>query len=184
MSNNSDDRRSFLRLGALGLLAAPGILRATSSSAMLNAEVRALSFNNLHTDEKLVAVYWENGQYVPESLTRINHILRDYRNGEIREIASRLLDTLCELSARLESSTPFEIISGYRSPATNSMLRGQGHSVAERSLHMDGMAIDIRVPGRSLAALRNAALSLRAGGVGYYPKDQFVHIDVGRVRTW
>jgi uncharacterized protein YcbK (DUF882 family) len=178
------DRRKFLAFGTLGLIAAPEIVRAAGSRTFLNSESRSLSFFNLHTTEKLAATYWEKGRYITESLDVIAHILRDHRNGEIHEISPRLLDTLCELSFKLENTKPFQIISGYRSPATNSALRNQGHNVAKHSLHMDGLAIDIRVEGLNLSVLRQAAISLKAGGVGYYPKEQFVHVDVGRIRTW
>jgi len=178
------NRRSFLKLGVFAAVAYPAIASAASSSAFVNAGSRTLSFLNLHTGEKLKSVYWEGGKYVPESLASINRILRDHRNGEVREIVPKLLDTLCEVAMELETKEPFEIISGYRSPATNAKLRSQGHGVAEHSLHMDGLAIDVHVPGRSLALLRKTAIALKAGGVGYYPESQFVHIDVGRVRTW
>ena len=178
------NRRVFLRLGALSMLALPRIAAASGSEAFFKARSRSLSFYNLHTTEKLSTVYWADGHYVPESMAGVNRILRDYRTGDICEIDLRLLDALCALRMQLETSEPFEIISGYRSPATNAVLRSQGHGVAEKSLHMKGMAADVRVPGRSLALLRRTAISLRAGGVGYYPASQFVHIDIGRIRTW
>jgi len=113
-------------------------------------------------------------------------VLRDFRSGEVHPIAPRLLDLLSMLQARLETTEPVSIISGYRSPTTNAMLRGKReHSgVATRSLHMQGMAIDLRIAGRSLAAVRTAALAQRLGGVGYYPQSDFVHVDIGRVRSW
>ena len=184
MAASQLNRRSFLKLGTLSLLAFPRIASASNRSRFLNTPRRYLSFYNLHTTERLTTVYWADGQYIPESLSDINRTLRDYRNGEICEIAPRLLDTLWEVRLRLETTEPFELISGYRSPATNAMLRSQGHGVAENSLHLKGMAADIRIPGRSLGLLRRTAISLEAGGVGYYPASQFVHIDVGRIRTW
>ena len=99
-------------------------------------------------------------------------------------MAPRLLDTLCELRTRMESNEPFELISGYRSPKTNALLRQQGHGVAEKSLHTKGMAVDVRIAGRPLVTLRKTAIAMQAGGVGYYPASQFVHVDIGRVRTW
>ena len=184
MFNSIPSRREFLKWGSLTLLAFPGMSFASSSSALAKARTRSLSFYNLHTAEKMKTVYWTEGRYVPEALADINRMLRDYRSGDIFAISPRLLDTLCELRLRLETEEPFELISGYRSPATNAMLRSQGHGVAEKSLHTQGMAADVRVPGRSLTLLRRTAISLQAGGVGYYPESQFVHIDVGRVRTW
>jgi uncharacterized protein YcbK (DUF882 family) len=179
------DRRSFLKMGTLGLgvLAYPRLASANASSAFAKARTRALSFYSLHTTEKLTALYWEDGHYIPESLTQINRVLRDHRTNEVCEMAPRLLDTLCEMRMLLETKEPFALISGYRSPATNAKLRSQGRGVATTSLHMKGMAADVCIAGRSLSQLRNAALSLKAGGVGYYP-GQFVHVDVGRVRTW
>jgi uncharacterized protein YcbK (DUF882 family) len=183
MSTTNLDRRSFLKIGTLAVLAYPSLANATVSSAFAKARTRTLSFYSLHTTEKLTTPYWEDGSYIPESLSRINRLLRDHRTNDVCEIAPRLLDTLCELRMLLETEEPFELISGYRSPATNAKLRSEGRGVATTSLHMKGMAADVRIPGRSLSHLRNAALSLKTGGVGYYP-GQFVHVDVGRVRTW
>jgi uncharacterized protein YcbK (DUF882 family) len=185
MSTLKFDRRSFLKMGTLGLgvIAYPGLASANASSDFAKARTRALSFYSLHTTERLTTQYWEDGRYIPESLTQINRLLRDHRTNDVCEMAPRLLDTLCELRMLLETEEPFELISGYRSPATNAKLKSEGRGVATTSLHMKGMAVDVRIPGRNLAQLRNAALSLKAGGVGYYP-GQFVHVDVGRVRTW
>jgi uncharacterized protein YcbK (DUF882 family) len=147
---------------------------------------RSLSLDNLHTGERLAVTYWADGTYIPGALAQVNTILRDFRTGEIHPIAAGLLDVLALLRKRLESAEAFEVISGYRSPATNARLREahENSGVASRSLHMQGMAIDIRLNGRSLSALRDTALSLRAGGVGYYPASDFVHVDVGRIRRW
>jgi uncharacterized protein YcbK (DUF882 family) len=145
-----------------------------------------LFFDNIHTGEKLKVEYWTKGRYLPDALAEVNHLLRDFRTGHVHPIAPQLLDLLVMVRSRLETAEPVSIISGYRSPATNAMLRGEHeHSgVATKSLHMQGMAIDIRILGRSLAALHTAALAERAGGVGYYPQSDFVHVDVGRVRSW
>jgi len=152
----------------------------------LNREARALSFDNLHTGERLNVEYWAKGEYQPDALSEVNHLLRDFRTGQVHAIEPKLLDLLATVRARLETAAPVSVISGYRSPATNAMLRGEHeHSgVATKSLHMQGMAIDVRIVGRSLAALHNAALAERGGGVGYYPQSDFVHVDVGRVRSW
>jgi uncharacterized protein YcbK (DUF882 family) len=169
-------------------LAGTGAILLTPLSPALAAlsDARTVAFDNIHTGEKLKIDYWIGGHYVPEALSAVNHVLRDFRSGEVHPIAPRLLDLLTMLHAHLETDEPFSVISGYRSPATNAMLRGdRDHSgVAAKSLHMQGMAIDIRVPGCALTALRDAALTQRAGGVGYYPASDFVHVDVGRVRTW
>jgi uncharacterized protein YcbK (DUF882 family) len=152
----------------------------------LNREARSLSFDNLHTGERLNVEYWAKGEYLPDALAEVNHLLRDFRTGQVHAIEPKLLDLLAIVRARLETAAPVSVISGYRSPATNAMLRGEHEhtGVATKSLHMRGLAIDVRIVGRSLAALHNAALAERSGGVGYYPRSDFVHVDVGRVRTW
>lgn len=172
-------RRHFLA-GAGASLFASRPVRANE------AGVRLLAFDNIHTGEKLKVEYWAEGQYLPDALAQVNHVLRDFRSGDVHPIAPQLLDLLSLLRVRLETAEPVTVISGYRSPTTNALLRGEHeHSgVASKSLHMQGMAIDIRIAGRSLAAVHTAALSQRGGGVGYYPASDFVHVDVGRVRTW
>ncbi len=145
---------------------------------------RYLSFHNTHTGERLKVTYWEDGRYLNDALAEVNQHLRDHRNNEVRSMDKELLDQLFVLRKKLDTSKPFHIISGYRSPKTNAMLRRQGRGVAKRSLHMTGKAIDIRVPGRALSQVRLAALSMHSGGVGYYPGAQFVHLDTGRVRRW
>jgi uncharacterized protein YcbK (DUF882 family) len=155
-------------------------------AADAEARTRSLNLHNIHTGERLAVDYWSNGAYLPDALAAIYKILRDFRTGDVRVINSGLLDTLVRLHGKLETSKPFEIISGYRSPATNAALHAKAEEsgVAVKSLHMQGMAADIRVPGRPLILLRNAALAERRGGVGYYPQSDFVHVDVGRVRRW
>ena len=146
--------------------------------------VRRLKIFNLHTGERLDAVYWERGRYIEGALRDINYILRDFRANEIKAIDPELLDLLCRLHRNLITEEPFHLISGYRSAATNAMLAARSEGVAHRSLHIDGKAADIRVPGRSLSLVRRVALAMRGGGVGYYPSSDFVHVDVGRVRWW
>lgn len=171
-------RRQFLRLG---MLAAALPLPAFASR---EAAERRLGFLNLHTGEKLDLPYWIEGDYVPESLTEINRVLRDHRTGAVAAIDIQLLDLLGRVKAALGTAQPFQVISGYRSPASNSLLATNSSGVARRNLHMEGKAIDIRIPGVQLADLRRAGLMLKGGGVGYYPDSNFVHLDVGRVRTW
>jgi uncharacterized protein YcbK (DUF882 family) len=173
-------RRDFLRraacAAALGLLA-PRALRA-------DARPCALALHNLHTGESLSIVYRENGACVPDSLALLDHLLRDHRSGEAHPIDPALFDQLVELREATGGSRPFEVISGYRSPATNAWLRANGGGVAQRSLHLEGRAIDVRLPGVPTHRLRDAALALARGGVGYYPAPDFVHLDTGRVRRW
>ncbi len=180
------DRRSFLKWGAFGALSVSSFSSwlSASSSSFASLSERSLSFHSLHTGEVLETVYWAQGEYVSGSLSEIQHILRDFRTGDLHPIDPRLLDVLCEVQTMMETKGRFEIISGYRSPKTNAALRSHSTGVAENSLHLKGMAAAVRISDRSVAALRKAALSLKAGGVGYYPASQFVHIDVGRVRSW
>jgi uncharacterized protein YcbK (DUF882 family) len=182
-------RRGFLGLGATALaLPFLGRLSAFASSPSYVDSLppdRSLSFYNIHTGESVAVDYCRTGCLVPASLEKINHILRDYRTGEIKPMDARLLDLLHALRAKTGADAPFHIISGYRSPQTNAALRGSGGGgVASNSLHMAGKAIDIRVPGIKLRDLYRAAIDLRGGGVGIYPGSDFVHVDVGRVRTW
>lgn len=147
-------------------------------------EERALSFRHTHTDERLRVVYFVRGTYVPDSLARIDRLLRDFRTGDVHPIEPRLLDTLFALGAACGGGT-FEIISAFRSPRTNAMLRETGGGgVARHSLHMDGRAIDVRLVGFDTARLRDAAIALARGGVGYYRESDFVHLDTGRPRRW
>lgn len=145
---------------------------------------RTLSFFNTHTSEKLVTCYYDEGVYRPEALKRINYILRDHRNGHVRTIDTELLDQLYCINRRIQPRTPFHIISGYRSPETNEKLRRSTSGVARTSLHTVGRAIDIRLPGYGTDRLAKSCVSMKAGGVGYYPQSDFVHIDTGRVRSW
>lgn len=159
--------------------------RSKRSLSLGRYNERELAFHNTHTGERLRIAYWEDGRYVPGALREINHLMRDHRRNESHRIDTKLLDQLFILRKKLGTSKPFHIISGYRSPKTNALLRSQGRrGVAKRSLHMSGRAIDIRMPGRSLSKVRLAALSMHAGGVGYYPGANFVHLDTGRVRRW
>ncbi len=140
---------------------------------------------NTHTGEQLKkVVYWEKGIYIPDALSDINYILRDHRADEVHSIDPMTIDLMAAISRQLGASRPFEIISGYRSPKTNALLARKSSGVAKKSYHMQGKAVDLRLPGVPLKTVRKAALNLRMGGVGYYPKSNFVHIDSGRVRSW
>jgi uncharacterized protein YcbK (DUF882 family) len=172
-------RRAFVAsvAGAVPVLAMPRNLWA------LPVKARALDFVHTHTGERLSVEYYDGG-YLPDALTTVNHFLRDFRTGDVHTIDPGLLDLLHHLTHLTGSIRPFQVISGYRSPATNEMLRHRSEGVASGSLHMQGQAIDIRLADVPLATLRNAALVTRRGGVGYYPASDFVHVDTGRVRTW
>jgi uncharacterized protein YcbK (DUF882 family) len=163
----------------------PLAVRAATRSGRLRAATRprALAFSNLHTGESLEVVYREGGAYVPEALAGLDHLLRDHRTGEVHPIDPALFDLLFDLR-RATGGGVFEVISGFRSRVTNQMLRAQGGGIVEKSLHLVGKAIDVRLRGVATARLRRAALGLRRGGVGFYPGPDFVHLDTGRVRFW
>jgi uncharacterized protein YcbK (DUF882 family) len=182
-------RREFLRqvaLAAAGLATVQATAGAARPRRSARSEEKRLSFYNTHTAESVDALYWAEGAYVPDGLRLIDRVLRDHRTGAVRPIDRRLLDLLFELRTSLRTTRPFQIISGFRSPESNAFLRGLSPSsgVAKQSQHMLGRATDIRVPGIALETLRAAALSMKKGGVGFYPSSNFVHVDVGRVRRW
>jgi uncharacterized protein YcbK (DUF882 family) len=175
-------RRSFLAsmaVAGLGMVKLPRLLSAMEAP-------RSLSLHHLHTGERLTTQYFAQGDYQPRALAEVNHVLRDWRTNDIYPIDPALLDLLTELHRVSGSSQPFDVICGYRCPATNAMLARHSEAVSPRSLHLKGKAIDIRLPDVPLARLRDLARGLRRGGVGYYPApaNNFVHVDTGRVRTW
>jgi uncharacterized protein YcbK (DUF882 family) len=177
-------RRDLLLLGvatAASMIIPSGVIDAASD---IFVPEKQLSFMNTHTDEQLTARYWFQGEYLPDELAKINHILRDHRTGDVKPIDTELLDLLYTLHRTLRTDAPFHIISGYRSPRTNAALRKKNRGVAKNSLHQFGKAVDIRLPRHNLKKLRNTAKQLQGGGVGYYPHLNFVHIDVGNVRYW
>ncbi|RJQ78092.1 MAG: DUF882 domain-containing protein [Desulfobacteraceae bacterium] len=177
-------RRDFLKV-ALGALAATALPLDTMAATLKGFDARrTLSFYNTHTNEQLKVCYFDQGNYNPEGLTQIDHILRDHRTDTIKQIDPELLDLLFAVKCRVRPRSPFHVISGYRSPATNEMLRRHTSGVAKTSFHTRGQAIDIRLPGYNTAGLRNLCVKLRAGGVGYYSQSDFVHLDVGPVRNW
>lgn len=173
-------RRNFL-IGSVGGLAQLGLAgRAWSATA----EARTLAFYHIHTAETLKITYRDQGELVPGALEEIKHFLRDFRTEQTHDIDVRLLDDLHALYSTFDNRGRFEVISGYRSARTNEALRHVTSGVAEHSLHISGRAIDIRLTSAVTADLRDAAIALQSGGVGYYPESNFVHVDTGAVRTW
>lgn len=177
-----NQRRSFLKssvvlASAIGL---PGLAKAAQPAP---AE-RTLRLYNTHTGESLRSVFWAEGQFIPDALKDINKLLRDHRNDKIADMDPKLILLLNDVSDKFGEGQTLHIISGYRSPESNAKLAAASDGVAKHSMHMDGKAIDIRMPGKNLAQLHKAAMSMKAGGVGYYPDSQFVHMDTGRVRYW
>ena len=177
-------RRHFLKLGIAAAAALLNPLPALAAFDSRSKSYKTLAFYNTHTDDRLQVCYFRSGKYDHAALQKINFILRDHRNNKIKTIDTRLLDLLHTISLQTKSRTPFHIISGYRSPETNTMLRKRGRGVASRSMHILGKAIDIRVPGFSTRRLRDVTVKIKGGGVGYYSKSDFIHVDIGRVRYW
>lgn len=161
-----------------------GVAAVGPAGAAVLPDVRSLSIHALNTGERLHATFYRNGRYDGVALGEIGHLLRDWRTGDVHEIDRNLLDLLCLLRHMVGGLEPFHLISGYRSPATNAALAARSNGVARRSLHLQGMAADIRVPGRALSTLHREAVALKAGGVGLYTGSDFVHVDTGRVRYW
>lgn len=144
-----------------------------------------LRFFHTHTGERLDIVYRLGNDYIPDALDRVDHFLRDHRTGDVHHYDPRLLDLLNDLLASVgRAGAELNVICGYRTPWSNAFLRTHTSGVAEHSLHMEAEAIDIRLPGLKTSAFRDAALALRRGGVGYYAKSNFIHVDVGRIRRW
>jgi uncharacterized protein YcbK (DUF882 family) len=173
-------RRTFL--GGLAALSVTAL--AAPVKAFADHEERVLSFFNTHTSERLTVPYFADGSYIPSSLTKLYRFLRDHRTGEEHPIDQGLFDLLNDLRRATGTKSPFQVISCYRSPTTNRMLRAAGHDVARSSLHLQGRAIDVRLSDVSSAVLCDAAKELSRGGVGYYQQSDFVHVDTGRVRYW
>lgn len=174
-------RRNFLKsaTGMVGMLTAPA-----SFARIATSKERVLRFYNLHTGESINATYWADGDYVPGQVTAIDYLLRDHRTDQITMMDRELYDLLFALQQKIGRAGTYHVISGYRSARTNTMLRKASSGVAKHSLHVRGKAIDIRLPGTELRHLRQAALGLHAGGVGYYPDSNFIHVDTGRPRFW
>lgn len=190
-------RRDVFRiLGGAGAALASGTLSAAHATVppvpdvkplapdFLSLETRELVFENRHTGERLVAAYFDGGRYVDDALGAISHLMRDFRNDQEHPIDTSLLDILAVVHGRLASSAPIEIVSGYRSPATNAALAAQNDGVAKNSYHLYGQAVDVRLNDRRAGDIYSVALNLAAGGAGLYARSNFVHIDSGPVRTW
>lgn len=174
-------RKVLLGLGGLAVCSVTSMKVQASQSL---ARVRELSLYNIHTRENCQENYWIDGLYQDDALNSFSHLLRDHRQNLAAPMDKGLYDLLYKLNRTLNVSEQFHVISGYRSPKTNQMLANKSSAVATKSYHMRGMAIDIAIPDVKLSHLRDAAISLQLGGVGYYPKSGFIHVDTGPVRIW
>jgi uncharacterized protein YcbK (DUF882 family) len=187
LSSAIPTRRQVLKvsLAASALLLSPWQAWAKVGKALVDLPERTISLYNTHTGELLSKfIYWQDGNYIKEALDEISYLLRDHRTDEVREYDPLVIDQAFALSRKLGKNQPFEIFSGFRTEETNEELRHRSRRVAKHSLHIEARAIDLRLPGVSIKQLRSAAMSLREGGVGYYPKRGFVHIDSGPIRHW
>jgi len=178
------NRRNFLRL-----MLWAGLISYSSKSTFaaiddLSSEVRSLSLLNPRTKEGFNGIYWRNGDYVAAALENVNYLMRDIRTDDVKQIDTDLLDLIYKISIKLKSREPFHVISGYRSRKTNDLLLKRNKGFARNSYHMKGQAVDIRLPGLKTSELRWVAYELKKGGIGYYSRRRFVHIDVGPVRYW
>jgi len=185
MKNLYSSRRRFIKsIGSiLPTIALPAVVLAAERDAG-GKPAHQLRFYHQHTGETLDIVYREKWRYRRNALDQISRLLRDFRTGEVHAIDPKLLDFLYAVRTQTGSESEIEIVSGFRSPKTNAMLRSQTNGVAESSLHMRGKAIDVRLTDVPTKVVHEAAVELRRGGVGYYPKSNFVHLDTGRRRSW
>ncbi len=165
-------------------IAGAAVLAVLPLAGWSRADERRLRFRHLHTGERLDVVYVRDGRYQPAELLRVDQFMRDWREDEAIRIDHRLLDFLHDVQLQLGAFAEHDILCGYRTPATNAMLRRRSRGVAKRSFHMVGKAIDVTFSGARLSSTRNAAVDLAAGGVGYYPRSSFLHLDTGPVRAW
>jgi uncharacterized protein YcbK (DUF882 family) len=177
-------RRRFMKVGALVAMSSLSPCPCFAAIRARLSPERKLAFYNTHTGESLETVYWADGEYLSPAIAEVNYVLRDHRTNEIKSIDPSLLDLLYAVAVKLRTRQPFHVISGYRSPKTNALLRRCSRNVAKNSLHMKGKAVDIQLPDIRLSFLRQTVADLKGGGVGYYPRSKFVHMDVGPVRYW
>ncbi|MGF1660776.1 MAG: YcbK family protein [Rubrimonas sp.] len=168
---------AFALAPAAHALAAPAVLTGAG-------DIRMIRLVNPRTGDKVSSVYWIEGAYVPEVMSEISHLMRDWRVDRVKAIDPGLIDIISAAHKRLDTSEPFTVYSGYRTPQTNAALRQNSRGVASNSYHIKGMAADLHLEGRSVRQISGAALSLKAGGVGKYSRSNFVHMDCGPVRDW
>ncbi|WP_371155354.1 YcbK family protein [Jannaschia sp. 2305UL9-9] len=177
------------RRGLLGAFAATAVAAAPTYSKAAGflrggGDIRRIKMHNARTGETMDTIYWVEGRYVTDALKEINFFFRDWRRNEVKQIDNRTVDIIAATHNLVDASEPFLLLSGYRSPATNAMLRSRSSGVARNSLHLQGQAADLRLSSRSVSQVSRAAASCGAGGVGRYSGSNFTHVDCGVVRTW
>ena len=182
-------KKILTRRGVLAAFSATFVLSAPTYSKAAGflrgaGDIRRFSSHNARTGESIDIIYWIEGKYVRDALSEINFYMRDWRRNEVHTIDTRAIDIIAAVHNLLDVSEPYLLLSGYRSPKTNSALRSNSRGVARNSLHMRGQAADLRLSRRSVNQIARAAQSCRAGGVGRYSRSNFVHMDCGSVRSW
>jgi len=186
---NDSSTRGLTRRGLLGAFAATALVAAPTYSSAAGflrgaGDFRKIRMYSGRTGESLETIYWIDGEYIPEALAQVNHFMRDWRQNSSTSMDTRTIDIMTAAHRLLDADEPYILLSGYRSPETNAMLRSRSSGVARQSLHMKGQAADLRLTSRSVAQMAKAAAACRAGGVGRYSGSDFVHMDCGPVRTW
>ncbi len=184
MKNGLDTQRRRLIIGGAACVVAAALPNAAFALPLMAGKPRNLAMTSINTGEHLDVCYFNGQQYIEKELKALNHLCRDHRRNVETEMDPLLYDQLAAICGLVSAKSPITMVSGYRSPATNEMLRKGGGGQAKKSYHMTGQAMDIFIEGVPLATLKDAALSLKAGGVGYYPRSGFIHVDTGPVRTW
>ena len=179
----------FTRRGLLGAFAATVIVAAPTFTATAGylkgaGDIRRVRLYSGRTGESIDTIYWVEGEYIPEVLSEINHFMRDWRNSKTVKMDPRNFDVMAAAHRLMDVNEPYMLLSGYRSPETNAMLRSKSKGVAKNSLHMKGQAADLRLKSRSVGQMARAAQACSGGGVGTYSRSNFVHMDCGPVRSW
>jgi len=183
-SSNGITRRGLLTAFAATVVVATPTYANAFGFLRGAGDIRKVSLLSRRTGERVNTIYWIEGEYIPEALAEINKFMRDWRHNEVKKIDTRTIDIIAASHALLDTSEPFQMLSGYRSPKTNAMLRRNSRGVAKNSLHMQGQAADLRLGSRSVRQISKAAQACHAGGVGKYSGSNFVHMDCGPVRVW
>lgn len=178
------NRREIVKAGLAGMLASLVPFFPAGKAFASTGGAWRVVFRNSHTGESFNGVYRVGNKYLPEAFDRLNYVLRDFRTGEIFPMDPRVIDLMSVIQKKTGQKQPLEVLSGYRSPKTNAGLRHESSGVAKNSFHMYGQALDMRLRGYSTRGLRNIAVNLKGGGVGYYPRSDFIHVDTGSVRSW
>jgi len=177
-------RRSLIRTFAAAAVSAAPVYANAAGLLRGSGDIRRLRMHSGRTGESIDTIYWIDGKYIPEALKEITFFMRDWRNSKMKAIDPRTVDIMSAAHSLMEASSPYQLLSGYRSPETNAMLRSRSRGVAKKSLHMEGQAADLRISGSSISQMSKAAQSCSAGGVGTYYGSNFVHMDCGPVRAW